>query len=199
MVAQHGQRDLPAFMPGSTSLGPNRSSATGRTSDDSRPTSNLLSPAGCNAQASRSSRTSGSSAGNAASGTSTSTRRRRAGGPPACGRIAVSSRAISAGGTPSTLRKKVWRRVRTSNIVTRVFVPATARTRWPTGPAAHSSASRSADLKRSFSSIRLRAPEPSTDAESRPFSDASASRRRPERRMRSAYPARWKRKSSVSK
>ena len=107
----------------------------GRRSEDRSPASNLLRPAGCSAHASRSSsnerleRTAARPR-----GTSISTRRRRAGDPPPGGWIAVSSSAISPGGRPSALRKKVRRRVRTSNNGSSGFLPATARTRAPTGP-----------------------------------------------------------------
>ena len=114
-------------IPVSTSIAPNRSGVEGRRSEDRSPASNLLRPAGCNAHASRSSRTNGSKPCSVAGGTSISTRRSRAGDPPPFGLIEVSSSAISPGGKPSILRKNARRRVRTSNNGSSRFVPATAR------------------------------------------------------------------------
>jgi hypothetical protein len=186
-------------IPVSTSIAPNRSGVEGRRSEDRSPASNLLRPAGCNAHASRSSRTNGSKPCSVAGGTSISTRRSRAGDPPPFGLIEVSSSAISPGGKPSILRKNARRRVRTSNNGSSRFVPATARTRAATGPLAPKSVCRSAAPRRSLSSRLLRSPGVSAEAGSSPFSVATASRRRPSRRIRRAQPARWNRQSSVSR
>ena len=113
----------PIVISGSISLTPNRRAAGGPRSWDRSPTSNLLRPAGCNAHASRNSRTNASNVCVAAVGTSISTRCNRTGDPPPCGRIVVSSNATIPDGEPAAVRAKVRRRVRTSSSGRSRFVP----------------------------------------------------------------------------
>ena len=181
-------------------VGPRSGCASMTSPRDSTPSWNLVTLAGWSAHADRIASTKGSKRVAAASGTSISTRRSRAGGPPSGPATLVSSKAISAVSAWGSRTVNVRRLVRTSNRGTSGFVPATHRIRVPTGPCALARISGSGEASSSVSSLRFLAPARRSlvPIGSSSLSVASA-RRRPTRRTRRVYPARANRQSSESR